>query len=122
MKNPWTGEDPDRGLNALDATLETVLERVTEGRLAAFEVIKTSWAEIVAVQWSERSRPVRLEKVVLTIEVSDGAAASRLRLEQHKIRSALAEQLGRDEVAKIKLRVGRSKDWPADSRKRVENA
>lgn len=115
MKNPWTGEDPDRGLNALDATLETVLERVTEGRLAAFEVIRTSWREIVASPWSERSRPVRLEKGVLTVEVADGGAASRLRLEQRKIRAALEQRLGRDEVAKIKLRVGRPKDWSDDT-------
>ncbi len=112
MKNPWTGEDPDRGLNAVDATLETVLERVTEGRLAAFEVIKNAWPEIVSAPWRERSRPVRLDKGVLTVEVSDGGAASRLRLEQRNIRAALEERLGRDEVAKIKLRVGRRKDWP----------
>jgi predicted nucleic acid-binding Zn ribbon protein len=115
MKNPWTGEDPDRGLNALDATLEDVLERVTEGRLAAFEIIKSSWPEIVSEAWRERSRPVRLEKGVLTIEVSDGGAASRLRLEQRQIREALRQRLGRDEVAKIKLRVGRSGDWSGSS-------
>ena len=112
MKDPWTGEERDRGLSPLEATLETVLERVTEGRLAAFEVIKTCWPEIVSTPWSERSRPVRLEKGVLTIEVADGSAASRLRLEQRKIRAALEERLGRDEVAKIKLRVGRRRDWP----------
>jgi hypothetical protein len=112
MKDPWTGKERDRGLSPLEDTLETVLERVTEGRLAAFEVIKSAWPEIVTAPWSARSRPVRLEKGVLTIEVSDGGAASRLRLEQGKIRTALADRLGRDEVAQIKLRVGRRQDWP----------
>lgn len=111
MKNPWTGKDPDRGLKALETTLESVLERVTEGRLAPFEVIKGVWPEIVSDTWRERSRPVRLEKGVLTIEVADGGAASRLRLEQGKIRAALDERLGRGEVAQIRLRVGRSRDW-----------
>lgn len=112
MINPWTGRNPDRGLNALDGTLESVLERVTEGRLATFEVIKSAWAEIVTDAWRERSRPIRLEKGVLTVEVSDGGAASRLRLEQAKIRAALDERLGRGEVAQIKLKVGRRRDWP----------
>jgi len=115
MKNPWTGEDRDRGLNPVDQTLETVLERVTEGRLAAFEVIKAAWPDIVSEPWQQRSRPVRLEKGVLTIEVSDGGAASRLRLEQGKIRAALEERLGRDRVANIKLRVGRRRDWSTDT-------
>ena len=111
MKNPWTGKDPDRGLDALGATLESVLERVTEGRLATLEVIKGAWPEIVTEAWRERSRPVSLEKGVLTVEVSDGGAASRLRLEQGKIRAALDERLGRGEVAQIRLRVSRSRDW-----------
>lgn len=111
MKNPWTGKDPDRGLNALENTFDSVLERVTEGRLATFEVIKRAWPEIVSETWRERSRPVRLEKGVLTIEVSDGGAASRLRLEQGKIRAALDQRLGRGEVAQIKLRVGRNSNW-----------
>lgn len=115
MKNPWTGKDPDRGLNELGTTLESVLERVTEGRLATFEVIKGVWPEIVSDAWKERSRPVRLEKGVLTVEVSDGGAASRLRLEQAKIREALDEHLGRGEVAQIRFRVSRSRDWSAST-------
>ncbi len=112
MIDPWTGKNPDRGLNALDSTLEAVLERVTEGKLAAFETIKAAWGEIVSDVWRERSRPTQLEKGVLTIEVSDGAAASRLRLEQAQIRAALDERLGHGEVAQIKLKVGRARDWP----------
>ena len=50
-------------------------------------------------------------EVQLTVEVSDGSAASRLRLEQGKIKAALDERLGRGEVAQIKLKVGRPKDW-----------
>ena len=115
MKNPWTGKDRDRGLNALEDTLASVLERVTEGRLATFEAIKGAWPEIVSEAWRERSRPVRLEKGVLTVEVSDGGAASRLRLEQAKICAALDEHLGRGEVARIRLRVGRGRDWPGSS-------
>lgn len=111
MINPWTGKNRDRGLNPLEGTLEAVLERVTEGRLATFEVIKSAWSEIVSETWSERSRPVRLEKGVLTVEVSDGGAASRLRMEQTKIRAALDERLGRGEVVKINLKVGRRRDW-----------
>lgn len=111
MINPWTGKNRDRGLNALDGTLESVLERVTEGRLATFEVIRSAWAEIVTETWHQRSRPVRLEKGVLTVEVSDGGAASRLRLEQTKIRAALDERLGVGEVARIRLKVSRRSDW-----------
>ena len=112
MIDPWTGKDRDRGLDQLDNTLESVLERVTEGKLATFEMIKAAWGDIVTDVWRERSRPVRLENGVLTVEVSDGAAASRLRLEQGEIRSALDQHLGRDEVAQIKLKVGRARDWP----------
>jgi len=111
MINPWTGKNPDRGLKHLEVAFEAVLERVTEGRLAKFEVVKSSWVEIVSEPWRERSRPVRLEKGVLTVEVSDGGAASRLRMEQGKIRAALDERLGKGEVAQIKLRVGRRRDW-----------
>ncbi len=111
MKNPWTGEDRDRGLNALDTTLEAVLERVTEGGLARFEVIKSLWPEIVSEQWRERSRPVRLDKGVLTVEVSDGGAASGLRLEQRKVRSALDDHIGHGEVTRIRFRVGRQSSW-----------
>lgn len=111
MIDPWTGKNRDRGLDPLDSTLESVLERVTEGKLAAFETIKAAWGEIVTEAWTERSRPLRLDRGVLTIEVSDGAAASRLRLEQAQIRAALDERLGRGEVAQIKLKVGRARDW-----------
>ncbi len=111
MINPWTGKDRDRGLNSLGDALEAVLERVTEGKLASFEVIKGAWADVVSDTWRERSRPVRLENGVLTVEVSDGGAASRLRLEQAKIKTALNDHLGQGEVAQIKLKVGRRRDW-----------
>lgn len=113
MINPWTGEDTDRGLALVAGTLEEVLERVTEGRLAAFEVVKTAWKDVVPDTARGRSRPIRLERGVLTVEVSDGGVASRLRLEQGRIRAALDERLGRGEIAQIKLKVGRAKDWPS---------
>jgi predicted nucleic acid-binding Zn ribbon protein len=113
MIDPWTGENRDRGLNLLEATLEEVLERATEGRLVAFEVVKEVWQRVVPPTVRERSRPLKLERGVLTVEVSDGGVASRIRLEQAKIRAALEEQVGRDEVAQIKLKVGRGKDWPS---------
>lgn len=111
MKDPWTGRERDRGLNALDGALEAVLERVTEGGLASFEVIKTIWPDLVSERWRERSRPVRLENGVLSVEVSDGGAASGLRLEQSKIRRALDEHVGQGEVAQIRIRVGRRGSW-----------
>lgn len=107
MIDPWTGKSRDRGLNALDGALESVLERVTEGKLARFEIIKAAWGEVVSELWRERSRPVRLEKGVLTVEVSDGGAASRLRLERAKIKAALEEHLGKGEIVQIKLKVAR---------------
>lgn len=107
MKNPWTGEDRDRGLKTLDQALAEVLERVTEGGLAAFEVIKQAWPDIVGDEMQERSRPVRLSKGVLTVEVVDGGTASRLRLQQAKIRKDLEARLQRSEVAQIRWRVRR---------------
>lgn len=111
MRNPWTGVDPDRGLIALDGTLEAVLERVTEGRLARFEIIKGAWPQVVGDKWSDRSRPVRYEGGVLTVEVSDGRAASGLRLEQLKIRRKLEAMIGAAEVAQIRFRVSRAGPW-----------
>lgn len=108
MKNPWTGEDPDRGLELLDQTLEAVLERVTEGRLAAFEVVKQGWVEVVGSADADISRPVRLDKGVLVIEVANGAVASKLRLRQIKIKQSLEQLLGQGEIAQIKFRVRRS--------------
>lgn len=108
MRNPWTGEDPDRGLELLDATLQEVLERVTEGRLAVLEVLKQRWVEVVGSEDADRSRPVRLDGGVLLIEVADGATASKLRLRQTKIKNALEQLSGRDEIAQLKFRVRRS--------------
>ena len=108
MKNPWTGEDPDRGLELLDATLEDVLERVTEGRLAVFEVVKQAWAEVVGPEGVDSSRPIRLSQGVLLVEVADGATASKLRLRQTRIKQALERLSGRGEIAQIKFRVRRS--------------
>ena len=108
MKNPWTGEDPDRGLELLDDTLEAVLERVTEGRLAVLEVIKQAWVEVVGPEAADAARPVQLNKGVLLIEVADGSTASKLRLRQIKIKQALEEHAGRHEIAKIRFRVRRS--------------
>ena len=110
MIDPWTGKNPDRGLNPLDGALESVLERLTDGRLATFEVVKSAWNEVVSETWRERSQPIRLENGVLTVEVSDGGAASRLRLEQGKIKTALEQHLGRGEVVQIRLRVRRHSD------------
>ena len=115
MRDPWTGEDPDRGLEALDQALAQVLERVTEGGLAAFEVIKQAWEDVVGEELQERSRPVRLSKGVLTVEVSDGGTASRLRLEQRRIRGELQTLLGRGAVAQIRWRVGRNNHMAEDS-------
>lgn len=112
MINPWTGENRDHGLNPLETTLHNVLERVTEGRLAAFELVKAVWGDVVSETWRERSRPTRLEKGVLTVEVSDGSAASRLRLEQATIKTALNEHLGQGEIAQIKLKVAPKHSWP----------
>ena len=105
MKNPWTGEDPDRGLELLDGSLEAVLERVTEGRLAVFEVIKQAWPEVVGTEEAHRSRPVRFAKGVLLIEVADGATASKLRLKQTKIKAALEQLSGQGAIAQIQYRV-----------------
>jgi predicted nucleic acid-binding Zn ribbon protein len=115
MINPWTGEDTDRGLTLVGGALEAVLEQATEGRLAALEVAKTVWNDVVSDIWRARSRPVRLENGVLTVEVSDGGVASRLRLEQAQIRAALDEQLGRGEVAQIKFKVSRGGVRPRPS-------
>ncbi|MDJ0924387.1 MAG: DUF721 domain-containing protein [Acidimicrobiia bacterium] len=111
MKNPWTGEDPDRGLLAVDKTLEAVLERVTEGHLATFELVKTIWPQVVGAEASHNSRPVRLSQGVLTVEVADGSTASRLRLRQAQIRSSLETHVGQGEIAQIRLRVGRRQDF-----------
>jgi hypothetical protein len=108
MKNPWTGEDPDRGLELLDETLEAVLERVTEGRLAVVEVVKQGWAEVVGPADADSSQPVRLDKGVLLVEVANGATASKLRLRQTKIKDALEQLLGPGEIAQMKFRVRRS--------------
>ena len=107
MKDPWTGEERDRDLNALDGALEAVLERVTEGGLASFEVVKNVWEGLLPEHLRERSRPVRLEKGVLTVEAADGGAASGLRFEQTKIKRVLAEHLGKEEVAQIRIKVAR---------------
>ena len=108
MKNPWTGEDPDRGLERLDSTRETVLERVTEGRLAVLEVVTQAWPNVVGPEDANSSHPARLDKGVLLIEVADGATASRLRLRQTDVKQALQRLLGPGEVAQIKFRVRRS--------------
>jgi predicted nucleic acid-binding Zn ribbon protein len=111
MKDPWTGEDRDRGLHGLDGALEAVLERLTEGALAELEVIKDVWPDLVPESLQERSRPVRWENGVLTVEVSDGGAASGLRLQQRRVRTALEEHLARGEVTQIRIRVGRRSNW-----------
>ena len=110
MKNPWTGEDPDRGLEALDDAMAQVLERVTEGGLAAFEVIKQTWPQVVGDELGDRSRPIRLSTGVLTVEVSDGGTASRIRLEQRRLRGELETVLGRGAVTQIRWRIQRWND------------
>ena len=92
-----------------------VLERVTEGGLAAFEVIKQTWPQVVGDELRDRSRPVRLSRGVLTVEVSDGGTASRLRLEQRRIRGELETALGRGAVAQIRWRVQRRNHRENDS-------
>jgi predicted nucleic acid-binding Zn ribbon protein len=114
MINPWTGEDADRGLVLLNPTLEDVLERVTSGKLATFEMVRQVWGKILSETWRARSHLVKLENGVLTVEVSDGGVASRLRLEQRKIQAALEEHLGSGEVTQIRLRVNQSRVWPVD--------
>lgn len=107
MKNPWTGHDPDRGLLAVDQTLEALLERITEGQLSTLGNIQAQWPEVVTAPWGERCRPVRLDRGVLTIEVADGAAATRLRFERGEIAGRLNQQIGRGEIAQIRVRVSR---------------
>lgn len=107
MKDPWTGREPDRGLIAVEGPLAELLEKVTEGRMAGLGTVQNLWPELVPAPWAGRSRPVRFEKGELTVEVADGATASRLRMEIGAIRRRLEARLGRGEVAKIHLRVAR---------------
>jgi hypothetical protein len=107
VKDPWTGEDPDRGLIAIDGPLAAFLEKATEGRRPGLGMVQGLWPAIVAPPWAERSRPIRLERGELTVEVADGATATRLRMEGNAIRRSLEGHLGRGEVGRIRFRVAR---------------
>ena len=70
--------------------------------------IFTAWPRIVGEQVAANATPVRLEKRVLTVEVTDNAWATQLKFLERQVLHTLREHAG-DVVDSITVRVRRSR-------------
>lgn len=70
--------------------------------------IFTAWPRIVGEQVAANATPVRLEKRVLTVEVTDNAWATQLKFLERQVLHTLREHAG-DLVDSITVRVRRSR-------------
>jgi hypothetical protein len=87
--------------------LDGVLSRIGRTERGGILRVLGVWAEVAGPTWEERSRPVRLERGVLVVEVDDGLAASRLRFEAAALRRRLDEALGGGVITSVQLRTAR---------------
>jgi hypothetical protein len=100
----WDEEAPRRDLEPLGDVLESVLGRFAGTGHGSLARLQHSWVAIAGDPWHSAT-PVRLSEGLLTVEVRDGTAASRLRFETANLLRRIAAELGEGHVTGVRIRV-----------------
>jgi hypothetical protein len=95
-----------RDLEAVGELLDSVLARIGGGRRPVLLVIRERWSEVAGQSWQE-AEPIQVHNGLLTVEVSDGGMASRLRYDTEPLLRRISGLIGAEEVTSIRLRVAR---------------
>ncbi len=96
-------------LRRIGEGLDAVLRRLGLPGADVLERLVTDWAGLAGEPWASRSRPARLQRGELTVEVADGTTASLLRYQSGELLKRLEEGLGGRlvEVVHIRLESGK---------------
>ena len=98
-----------RQLEKVGDLIDAVLGKVARSGVAPVVRLRQQWPQ-VAGEWADRSRPVAIERGVVTVEVGSGMDATMLRYDVAGLLESVRAELG-DEVriTKISVRVGRGR-------------
>ena len=89
----------------IDDLLGAIIERAGAGADLSAARLVSSWDEIVAERWRERSRPIGVRDRVLLVEVPDGVDASLLRYDTADVVRRISARFGPDFVRSVRFRV-----------------
>lgn len=87
--------------------LDGVLERLGVGSAPDMVDLVGRWAELAGEPWATRSIPAGYHRGVLTVEVTDGEAATLLKYQTQELVTRLGEALGSGIVTTVRIRVAR---------------
>jgi len=97
----------DTGMERVGDLIDTVLSQVAHVEVGPVMRLRTAWPNI-AGKWAKVSSPVRLKDGTLTVEVDNGAVASKLKYATDDLVEAARRELGESiEISAISVRVGR---------------
>lgn len=85
--------------------IDAVLGKVARSGVAPVVRLRQHW-DVIAGEWAQKTRPVALDKGVLSLEVGSGLDASMLRYATADLLRAVQEELAGDaSVTRITVRV-----------------
>ena len=96
--------DERRELVAVDDVLDSVIARIGAAAVTGLAAVRDAWPRVSGAGW-EGTRPARLVRGVLTVEVPDGVTASRLRFDSGRLLAELTRELPDADVRSLALRV-----------------
>lgn len=98
------GDDPVR----VDALLDGVTDRFGAPRTDVVAAVFGRWPELVGATVAAHTRPVSLRDRRLLVVADDGAWATQLRFLGDDLIARIHDQVGRDEVREVVVKVDRA--------------
>jgi predicted nucleic acid-binding Zn ribbon protein len=89
----------------LGEALDRLVQSMGAPSVTALEKIFGNWPGVVGPEVAQHSKPVRLDRDQLTVEVDDPAWASQLRWMSAQVLAALDREVGEGTVKGLKVRV-----------------
>lgn len=97
------GDDPVR----VDALLDGVTDRIGGPRTDVVSAVFGRWSDLVGATVAAHSRPVSLRGGRLLVIADDGAWATQLRFLTGDLIARIHDQVGREEVHEVVVKVDR---------------
>lgn len=96
-------------LRRIGEGLDEVLARLGLPATDVMDRLVREWPQLAGEPWASRARPAGLHRGELTVEVTDGTAASLLRYQVPGLVDRLEEALGARLVSSVRIRLSSTK-------------
>jgi len=112
IEQTWSGAGADeRDPRPLGDAVQELVEERDWGRTLVAAGLLPRWAQIVGSDVAAHCRPERLEAGELTCVAESTAWATQLRLMSPQLLARIADEVGPDVVAKLRVRGPSAPDW-----------